>query len=140
MIRAVLDTNVLVRAVIKPSGPLGAVQSRIRDGSYVHLYSEEVLEELVEVLNRPRLIKKYHIRGDLVEVLRQLILMRGECVRPDKRIRACRDPRDDKFLELAVCGRADVITSADQDLLVLDPFEGIPIVPPRDFLAATASH
>jgi predicted nucleic acid-binding protein len=44
------------------------------------------------------------------------------------------DPKDDKFLEVAVAGEADVIVSGDEDLLVLHPFAGIPILPPADFL------
>jgi len=63
-----------------------------------------------------------------------LILLRGEAVTPQERITACRDPRDDKFLEVAVAGQADVIVSGDEDLLVLHPFAGIPIVPPAAFL------
>ena len=49
-------------------------------------------------------------------------------------IRVCRDPGDDIFLELAVSGHADVIISGDKDLLALDPFRGISIVTPLDFL------
>jgi putative PIN family toxin of toxin-antitoxin system len=51
-----------------------------------------------------------------------------------ERIHACRDPDDDKFLELAVNGRADVIVSGDHDLLVLNPFRGIPIIDPGAFI------
>jgi predicted nucleic acid-binding protein len=51
-----------------------------------------------------------------------------------ERIVACRDPTDDKFLELAVNGRPDVIVSGDRDLLVLDPFRGIPIITPAVFI------
>ena len=53
---------------------------------------------------------------------------------PTERIAVCRDPKDDKFLEVAVAGEADVIVSGDQDLLVLHPFGGIPIIPPVAFL------
>jgi predicted nucleic acid-binding protein len=52
-------------------------------------------------------------------------------------IAACRDPKDDKFLELAVNGRAEVIVSGDADLLVLDRFHGIPIITPAAFSHAT---
>jgi uncharacterized protein len=51
-------------------------------------------------------------------------------------IKACRDPKDDKFLELAVNGRADLIISGDKDLLVLHPFMGIAIVMPATYLEA----
>lgn len=54
-----------------------------------------------------------------------------------ERIVACRDPTDDKFLELAVNGHADLIVSGDADLLVLNPFRGIPIVPPAAFVQGT---
>jgi putative PIN family toxin of toxin-antitoxin system len=49
-------------------------------------------------------------------------------------IRACRDPRDDKFLEVAVHGRADLIVTGDRDLLDLHPFRGIAILTPADYL------
>ena len=98
------------------------------------LYSEAVLEEIVDVLARPRLRTKYGISEDLVESLLQLILIRGEEVHPKKSLKECRDPNDNKFLEVACEGSADVLVSGDEDLLVLDPFEGIPIVPPVRFL------
>jgi putative PIN family toxin of toxin-antitoxin system len=50
-------------------------------------------------------------------------------------IRACRDPRDDKFLSLAVHGHADVLITGDDDLLALHPFQGVTILTPADFLA-----
>jgi len=51
------------------------------------------------------------------------------------RIQACRHPKDDKFLELAVDGQANLILSGDQDLLVLSPFRGVPVVTPMQYLA-----
>ena len=53
----------------------------------------------------------------------------------DERIAVCRDPTDDKFLELAVNGKADLIVTGDADLLVLNPFRDIPIVAPATFVA-----
>ncbi len=52
----------------------------------------------------------------------------------DVRIQACRDPKDDKFLELAVSGRGSHIVTGDSDLLALHPFQGIQILPPHRFL------
>jgi putative PIN family toxin of toxin-antitoxin system len=51
------------------------------------------------------------------------------------RIEVCRDARDDKFLDLAFDGNAGMIVTGDDDLLVLNPFRGIRIVTPRQFLA-----
>jgi predicted nucleic acid-binding protein len=58
----------------------------------------------------------------------------AELVAITQRIAACRDPTDDKFLELAVSGRADLIISGDADLLALNPFRGIPIVGPAAYV------
>ena len=57
-----------------------------------------------------------------------------------ERITACRDPKDDKFLELAVNGHADLIVSGDADLLTLNPFQGTPIVTPADFVVRDKSR
>jgi predicted nucleic acid-binding protein len=73
-------------------------------------------------------------RDDLAKMLAG-----AELVTVTERIAACRDPRDDKFLELAVSGHADFIISGDCDLLALDPFRKTPIVPPAMFVRAVAS-
>ena len=132
--RAVVDTNILVRAVIKPSGSVGPVLLRLRHGDYTLLYAKSLLEELIDVLNRPRIRDKYQLTDQDIRAVVSLILLRGEAVAPQERITACRDPKDDQFLEVAVAGRADVIVSGDQDLLVLHPFAGIPILPSVAFL------
>ena len=132
--RAVVDTNILVRAVIKPTGTVGPVLLRLRHGDYTLLYAQSLLEELVDVLNRPRIREKYRLTDQDIQTVVSLILLRGEAVTPQERITACRDPRDDKFVEVAVAGEADVIVSGDQDLLVLHPFAGIPILPAVTFL------
>jgi putative PIN family toxin of toxin-antitoxin system len=132
--RVVLDTNVLVSGLIKPSGTLGAVVDALRDGRFLHLHSPATLEELVDVLARPWLEESYGIRSHDVEAFLKLLLLRGEQVNPGREIRACRDPKDDKFLEVAVAGRADVLVSGDADLQSLHPFERVRILSPALFL------
>jgi predicted nucleic acid-binding protein len=61
-------------------------------------------------------------------------------VEPMEEVRACRDAKDDKFLELAVSGRAAYIISGDADLLVLHPFRDIAIMTAAEFLHATAEE
>lgn len=132
--RVVVDTNILVRALIMPHGTVGPVLLRLRQGEYTFLYAQSLLEELIDVLNRPRIRRKYNLSQDDIKTVVGLILLRGEAVEPKRTITACRDPKDNKFLEVAVAGQSDVIVSGDEDLLVLHPFEGIPIVQPRTFL------
>jgi putative PIN family toxin of toxin-antitoxin system len=138
--RAVVDTNILVRAVIRPTGTVGPVLMRLRQGDYTLLYAQPLLEELVDVLNRPRIRDRYQLTDEDIEAVIGLILLRGEAVLSQERITACRDPRDDKFLEVAVAGESDVIVSGDDDLLVLHPFAGIPILPPAAFLRMLAAE
>ena len=64
------------------------------------------------------------------------LLKEPELVAITEQINDCRDPNDNKFLELAVCGNADVLVTGDDDLLVLNPFRRIAIVKPRDFLSS----
>ncbi len=132
--RVVVDTNILVRAVIMPHGTVGPVLLRLRQGDYTPLYAQSILEELVDVLHRPRIQHKYQLTEEDIQAVVSLILLRGEAVSPEERITACRDPRDDKFLEVAVTGKADVIVSGDEDLLALHPYAGIPILQPAAFL------
>jgi putative PIN family toxin of toxin-antitoxin system len=63
-----------------------------------------------------------------------LVRFRGEKIEPGNAIHVCRDPDDDKFLEIAIDGLANYIVSGDGDLLGLSPFRGIPIVKPTEFL------
>ena len=69
------------------------------------------------------------VQGRLAFALQDILDVLGE-----RRIAVCRDVRDDKVLEAAVAGEVDAIVTGDKDLLVLDPFEGIPIVEPAAFL------
>jgi putative PIN family toxin of toxin-antitoxin system len=135
LIRAIIDTNILVRASIRPQGTVGPVLSEFRDGRYRLVYSAVLLEELVDVIGRPRIRTKYQIGEERIRALLDLILLRGELVLPTRKIDACRDSDDNAVLEAAVAAKADFIVSGDEDLLVLHPFEGIPIVGPADFLA-----
>ena len=135
MIRAVVDTNILVSAVIKPSGRVGAVMQRLRRREYKLLISRATLDEFTQVIFRPHLRKKYGLTDRVLRSTIRLIVLRSELVHPGRRIAISRDPHDDKFLEVADSGNADVIVSGDEDLLTLTEFEGIPIIPPSRFLA-----
>jgi putative PIN family toxin of toxin-antitoxin system len=133
--RAVVDTNILVRSIIKPQGSVGPVLQRLRRREYTLLLSRATLDELVDVLHRPRLRVKYSLTDSGLRAVIRLIVLRSELVRPNERAAVCRDPKDDMFLEVAAAGNADVIVSGDEDLLILDPYAGIPIVSPGRFLA-----
>ncbi len=133
--RAVIDTGVLVSALIRRQGTTGDVLRALRDGRFTAIYSTDILVEIIDVLGRPNFRQKYHIEPDDITVIINLLRLRGEVVTPQRQIMACRDPKDDKFLEAALAGEADCIVSGDADLLTMTPFENIPILRPAEFLA-----
>jgi len=134
-VRAVIDTGVLVSALIHRQGTTGEVLRALRDGRFTAVYSTDLLVEIIDVLGRPSLRLKYHIEPDDISVVINLIRLRGDLVMPAHKVTACRDPKDDRFLEAALAGAADCIVSGDTDLLDLTSFEGIPILRPAEFLA-----
>jgi putative PIN family toxin of toxin-antitoxin system len=133
--RAVVDTGVLVSALIRPRGTIGDVLRALRDGRVTPIYSTPMVVEIIDVLSRPKFWAKYQVQPDDITVLVNLLRLRGELVIPKLEITACRDPKDNKFLEAALAGKADAIVTGDDDLLVLHPFEGIDILCPTEFLA-----
>lgn len=133
--RAVVDTGVLVSALIRRQGTTGDLMRALRDGRFTAIYSTEMIVEIIDVLGRPAFRSKYHIEPDDITALINLIRLRGELVTPARRVAACRDPKDDRFLEAALAGDADCVVSGDADLLDLTPFENIPILRPAEFLA-----
>lgn len=133
--RSVIDTGVLVSALIRRQGTTGEVLRLLRDGQFTAVYSTDILVEIIDVLGRPALRAKYHIEPDDIRIVINVIRLRGDLVIPTRKVTACRDPKDDKFLEAALAGKADAIISGDADLLVLNPFEEIPILRPAEFLA-----
>ena len=129
--RCVFDTNVLVSALLlSDSKPRHALELAIQKGRI--LLSFATLAELYEVLGRRKFLRyvdEEDIRNFLAALTRE-----AEWVEVDVRISACRDPKDDKFLEVAVSGHATHIVTGDSDLLALNPFRGIEILPPHRFL------
>jgi putative PIN family toxin of toxin-antitoxin system len=131
-LRFVFDTNVLVSALLLPeSVPRRAFERALDRGKL--LLSLEVLNEINEVLSRKQ-FHKYVDDEDIRQFLASLVGA-AEWVEVTGRVTACRDPKDNKFIELAASGRATHLISGDADLLSLSPFQGIPILTPQAFLA-----
>lgn len=129
--RLVFDTNVVVSAALFPdSVPRRAIVHALRLGAI--LMADELAEEIRNVLIRAR-FDRYATQDVREEFVRDLMLD-VELVTVTEPVQACRDPDDDKILELAVNGGADYIVTGDDDLLVLNPFHGIAIVTPSEFL------
>lgn len=132
--RVVVDTNVFVSAALKDKS-LPSLAVHLVEQRCTLLKSVATEQQLFEVLARPYFAPL--VPASTREWL-QALLKAAELVPIVERIAACRDPTDDKFLELAVNGGADLIVTGDPDLLVLNAFRTIPIVPPAAFVQGAA--
>ncbi len=136
-LRLVFDTNAVVSATLSDgSVPGRGLAIALRLGTV--LMSRALNDELDDVLRRPR-FDRYATLERREEFLRNLMLG-VEPVEVIESVRACRDPKDDKILELAVNGNADYIVTGDDDLLVMNPFRDIEIVRPAEFLTVVGSE
>ncbi len=127
----VIDTNTLVSAFIfRYSIPRKAFERAVRKGSV--FASLETYNEFTEVLLRPK-FDKYISSEEKLLALKEFKELAIFSERSDT-ITECRDPKDNKFLELAVASNASCIVTGDKDLLVMHPFRENPILTPVDFL------
>jgi putative PIN family toxin of toxin-antitoxin system len=129
--RFVLDTNCVISALLLKQSVARQAFDQARTTGKL-LLSVDTLTELDSVLRRDK-FNKYVLEEERLEFLVRLV-QQAELVEVTEEITDCRDPKDNKFLELAVSGSADCIVSGDEDLRILHPFRDIPIVSPRDFL------
>lgn len=132
MIRAVIDTNLLVSYLLTNGDTISRMMAHWEQGHFVYLQSSQMLDELIDVINRPRL--RRYLKTDPQPLLD---LIETDAEYTDGKLAlpgACRDPKDDKFIAYAVEGNADYIVSGDNDLLDLGVYQDIQIVRVWDFL------
>ncbi|WP_228020241.1 putative toxin-antitoxin system toxin component, PIN family [Sphaerospermopsis sp. LEGE 08334] len=130
-LRFVIDTNILVSAVlINSSVPDVAFKKANNLG--IMLFSDATFQELQEILNRSKFDKyiSLNIRTQFLAKLK----LESEAVEIVQIIKECRDPKDDKFLEVAINGNATHMITGDKDLLALHPFRGVDIITATQFL------
>jgi uncharacterized protein len=115
VVRAVVDSNIWVSAAIKPCGLPGQILSAYREDRFTLLVSEPLLDELAEVLGRPKFARR-GVSSQEVDSLLALLRSAAEHVSVEGTLSVCRDPEDDVVIETAIGGRADVLVSGDRDL------------------------
>jgi len=139
MISAVLDTNVLVSALItkKLSAPLQLYNAFIKQ-QFLLITSLSIISEVDEVVNRKNIVKYHKLtikqRKTIIEQLIKLSYVVSESI-TSKQIIIERDSQDDKFLHAAFYAQAGYIVSGDHHLLDIKEYKGIKIITPNDFLA-----
>ncbi len=137
--RAVIDTNIIISAVLRPgSSPDQVVQAGVRR-HFQAITSPPLLAELKKVLSRPRVTRRLITPPEEVDRFIKDMESAVTMVDPAESLSVIADPPDNRVLEAVVAGEADYIISGDRDLLDLGKYEGIEIVTPAMFLAILAT-
>ena len=133
-VRVVLDTNILVSALLSREGPPGRVLALVHERNHALVTSPAQLDEFVRVTRRVRLRSRIS-EQDVVALLESISAI-GRLVRDLPEINDSPDPDDNLILATAVAGECDLIVSGDkQHMLTLGAVRGIPIVSPREAIS-----
>lgn len=135
MLKAVIDANLFVSAIISKKGNPAKLLQLWSSRAFLVVISEQMLEELKRVLRYPRIRNKYNLKDEDAELAVSAI-SKFAVVLPDRlKIEVIKDdPDDNKVLACALEAKADYIVSGDSHLLDLGVFENIPIVTVKDFI------
>lgn len=134
MLRVLLDTNQLISSLVSTRGPQRELVDAWRRRAFLLLLTAEQLEEVREVLGRPKIARKYRIspadRQAFLDLLRAEVILLPDEPAPG----VCRDPDDDHLLGCAAAGGVEYLVTGDRDLLSVRRFRETSIVDARAFL------
>ncbi len=127
--RVVFDTNIFISALVIPGSLAEEALLRIIEGRDRLLLSPEILHEVLSVLS-----SKFSREKEALSHAAVILSDMAEWVKPDQRIRVFRDDPDNRILECAVFGRADIVVTGDKEMLRMKEYQGIKITRLRDYL------
>lgn len=128
--RVVIDTNIFISYLISHSFP--KLDKHIQSGHITLLFSQELLDEFMEVISRPK-IKKYFSNKDVISLL-NAIQHNADFIDVHSKVDVCRDKKDNFLLSLCLDSKADYLITGDEDLLVLKKFKKTSIIKIADYL------
>jgi len=129
-VRAVYDTNIFVSAFAIPGGRAGAAILKAIEGDVHLVISRDIIREVIEVMAR-----KFDRNPEELARMAVYLSELAEIVTPRRRLKVLRDEPDNRILECAVAGKADVVVTGDQAMLRLGSYRRIRILSLKDFLA-----
>ena len=127
--RVVFDTNIWISYLIGKT--LKELDDVILNKKITILFSDELLDEFITVLRRPK-FHKYFSEEQIQELI-SILSLRIESIEINQKFNDCRDKKDNFLLDLCVSGRADYLITGDNDLLELNPFHGTHIIDIKSF-------
>lgn len=115
-VRAVIDTNIWVSSFLNPSGSPAMLRKAFEKGVFHVVISEAIIEEIADVLNRPKIKDKYGISESDIRELLVLIEERADHVILSGDVSICHDKDDDLVIETAIKGKVDYLVTGDNDI------------------------
>lgn len=128
--RLVFDTNIFISALVIPGSRAEKAILRILDGADTLLISKPILDELLSTLAR-----KFSRDPEALSQVAVMMMEMAELVEPRNKVEVFKDDPDNRILECAESGRADVIVTGDKEMLLLKRYQGIQLISLRDYLA-----
>lgn len=132
MLKALIDTNVWVSALIRAGNPKELLDAWLIESLFIVVYPQWLIDELRKIPSKPRLVTRIH--PDDMQNLITHIEEDGFLVEPEHVPTVSRDPKDDVFLACAEAAQADFLITGDDDLLCLQKYRDTQIVTPAKFL------
>jgi uncharacterized protein len=134
--RVVLDANVFISALLSPAGTPAQILSCWEAQRFELIISTVILDELDRVLHYPKLQASYHLPEDGIQLFLRLLRAQATLISPVGMLSVIeQDPTDNRYLECAIDGDAQIIVSGDRHLLQLKEYQGIQILAPAGFIA-----
>lgn len=133
--KVVLDANVYISALLSKRGAPKQIIDLWREEAFELLISEEILDEVARVLRYPRVAELHKLSQSEQEEFLTLLRDETKLIKPKHRLSASPDETDNRYLECAVEGSAEVLVTGDkQHLLPIKEYEGIAVISPAAFL------
>ncbi|MBE0425453.1 MAG: putative toxin-antitoxin system toxin component, PIN family [Nitrospirae bacterium] len=127
--RVVFDTNIFISALVIPRSQAKKAISKIIEGDDILLISKEIINEVLSVLS-----SKFSRDREALSHVAVTLSELGELITPMKRIGILRDESDNRILECALSGHADVIVTDDKDMLKLGVYKNVRIISLKEYL------
>jgi putative PIN family toxin of toxin-antitoxin system len=128
-VKVVFDTNIFISALVIPNSKAEQAIIKIIEGSDTLLLSKEIMGKILSVLSI-----KFHRDREAISHVAFYLSDLARMIKPTRKIRLFKDDPDNRILECAVSGRADVIVTGDKEILKLGEYEGIKIKSLKDYL------
>jgi putative PIN family toxin of toxin-antitoxin system len=128
-VRVVFDTNIFISAFVFPGGQAEQAILKVLEGNDHLLISKDIIDEVLTVLAR-----KFNRNAEALAHTAVFLSEIAEMVKPSVKIKVLKEPPDNRILECAVYGRADIIVTGDKEMLNLKHYQGVKILSLREYL------